>query len=108
MPREAQIIYVEVAYATADEQIILPLHAGAGITVGEAIRRSGIQTRFPDIDLGRQKVGIFSHPVALTQPLRHNDRVEIYRALNSDPKELRRRHAGQDDAGGSGPISPRG
>lgn len=107
MHEESDSICVEVAYATADEQIILPLQASPGITVEEAIRRSGIQERFAEIDLRRQKVGIFSRPVALTQRLRHKDRVEIYRPLAADPKEMRRRRAKRK--GGAGrDSSPRG
>lgn len=107
MNQEPDIISVEVAYATADEQVILLLQARAGITVEEAIRRSGIQQRFAEIDLARQKVGIFSRPVELTQRLRHKDRVEIYRPLIIDPMEMRRRRA--ERAGGTGRgSSPRG
>lgn len=93
MSQEPDIISVEVAYATADEQVILALQASPGITVEEAIRRSGIQQRFVEIDLTRQKVGIFSRRVELTQRLRHKDRVEIYRPLLADPKEIRRQRA---------------
>lgn len=93
MSQEPGCISVEVAYATADEQVILLLQASPGITVEEAIRRSGIQERFVEIDLTRQKVGIFSRPVELTQRLHHQDRVEIYRPLIADPKEMRRRRA---------------
>lgn len=96
MSQEPELISVEVAYATADEQVILALQASPGITVEEAIRRSGIQQRFVEIDLTRQKVGIFSRPVELTQRLRHKDRVEIYRPLLADPKEMRRRRAKQE------------
>ncbi|MDN5850034.1 MAG: RnfH family protein [Nitrococcus sp.] len=91
--QRADVINVEVAYATADEQVILALQARPGITVEEAIRRSGIQQRFVEIDLTRQKVGVFSRPVELTQRLRNNDRVEIYRPLRADPKEMRRQRA---------------
>lgn len=93
MSQEPDVISIEVAYATVDEQVILALQASPGITVGEAIHRSGIQQRFPEIDLMRQKVGIFSRPVELTQALRHKDRVEIYRPLIADPKEMRRQRA---------------
>ncbi|HET8701728.1 MAG TPA: RnfH family protein [Nitrococcus sp.] len=97
MSEEPDSILVEVAYAAADEQVILPLRASPGITVAEAIRRSGIQERFAEIDLTRQRVGIFSRPVALTQRLQHKDRVEIYRPLIADPKEMRRRRAAHNN-----------
>jgi putative ubiquitin-RnfH superfamily antitoxin RatB of RatAB toxin-antitoxin module len=84
---------VEVAYARADEQLILPLDVEVGTTVEEAIRRSGILRRFEEIDLDVNKVGIFGRLAKLDQPLRPEDRVEVYRALIADPKEVRRRRA---------------
>lgn len=86
-------IRVEVAYARPEEQVILPLQVPSGTTVEQAIQRSGILERFPEIDLARQKVGVFSQIVGLDQPLRANDRVEIYRPLLVDPKEMRRKRA---------------
>ncbi|MCO6440427.1 MAG: RnfH family protein [Nitrococcus mobilis] len=100
MSREPDLICVEVAYATAAEQVIVSMQARSGITVAEAIHRSGIRQRFGEIDLARQKVGIFSRPVELTQRLRHKDRVEIYRPLLADPKEMRRRRAARIGAAG--------
>ena len=100
MSQPPELISVEVAYATAEAQVIVPLQAHPGITVEEAIRRSRIQERFAEIDLTRQKVGIFSRPVELTQRLRHKDRVEIYRPLIADPKERRRRRAARSGRGG--------
>lgn len=98
MRREPDLICVEVAYATADEQVIVSMQARSGITVAEAIQHSGIQQCFGEIDLARQKVGIFSRPVELTQRLRHKDRVEIYRPLLADPKEMRRRRAARSSS----------
>jgi putative ubiquitin-RnfH superfamily antitoxin RatB of RatAB toxin-antitoxin module len=87
------LIRVEVAYALPDEQVIVPLEVPAGTSAEEAIRRSGILERFPDIDLDRQKVGIFSRPVGRGETLHEHDRVEIYRPLQVDPKEMRRSRA---------------
>ena len=42
---------VEVAYARLDEQLILELEAEPGITAQQAVERSGILERFPEIDL---------------------------------------------------------
>jgi putative ubiquitin-RnfH superfamily antitoxin RatB of RatAB toxin-antitoxin module len=86
---------VEVAYALPDEQVILSLEAQPGITVEQAIRECGILERFPDIDLAKNKVGIFGRLTKLAQRLRDGDRVEIYRALIADPKEVRRQRAAQ-------------
>jgi putative ubiquitin-RnfH superfamily antitoxin RatB of RatAB toxin-antitoxin module len=84
---------VEIAYAKPEIQVILPLEVGEGATVEAAIRRSGILERFPEIDLEQNKVGIFSKPCKLDQPLRAGDRIEIYRPLIADPKEARRNRA---------------
>lgn len=88
-------IKVEVAYALPEEQVIIPLEVEVGTTVRQAVERSGILQRFMDIDLKSNKVGVFGK---LTKPdtvLRANDRVEIYRPLVADPKEVRRQRAAQ-------------
>lgn len=89
----ADEISVEVAYARPDEQVLIPLRLPASATIEEAIRRSGVLERFPEIDLGKNKVGIFSKIAKLDTPLRDKDRVEIYRPLIADPKEVRRKRA---------------
>ncbi len=89
----ADEISVEVAYARPDEQVLIPLRLPASATIEEAIRRSGLLERFPEIDLGKNKVGIFSKIAKLDTPLRDKDRVEIYRPLIADPKEVRRKRA---------------
>lgn len=86
-------IRVEVAYARPDEQLILPLEVPAGTTAEDAVRRSGIMEHFPEIDLATQKLGVFSRPVPRDHVLRPGDRVEIYRPLQVDPKEMRRSRA---------------
>jgi putative ubiquitin-RnfH superfamily antitoxin RatB of RatAB toxin-antitoxin module len=88
-------IGIEVAYAQPDEQAIFPLEAGKGLTVQEAIARSGILERFPEIDLAVNKIGVFGKIVRLDHVLEPGDRVEIYRPLIADPKEARRRRAAQ-------------
>ena len=89
---------VEVAYARPDVQVILEVDVAEGATVEEAIRRSGILERFPEIDLSTQKVGVFAKVVPLSQTLREWDRVEIYRPLIADPKAARRQRAQKDGA----------
>jgi putative ubiquitin-RnfH superfamily antitoxin RatB of RatAB toxin-antitoxin module len=92
-------IRVEVAYALPEEQLILQVEGEAGLTVQEAIESSGILQRFPEIDLGGNKVGIFGKIARLDGPLRPGDRVEIYRPLVADPKEARRERAARKQAG---------
>lgn len=87
------LIRVEVAYGTQERQVLLELEVPAGTTVIDAIERSGILTRFPEIDLSSARLGVFSEPIAPDATLSEHDRVEIYRPLVIDPKEARRRRA---------------
>ena len=64
-----------------------------GCTIGEAIDRSGIKDEFPEMELNPQAVGIFSKKASIGQALENGDRVEIYRPLIADPKELRKQRA---------------
>jgi len=84
-------ITVEVVYARPDQQITVELMLLAGATVTEAIEQSGITLRFPEIDLTRNKIGIYGKLVDTQVALRDRDRVEIYRPLIADPKEARRK-----------------
>ena len=84
-------IAIRVAYATGEEQVIIELSVADGTTIQEAIQRSGILNRYPDIDLRRQRVGVFGQARALDYCPRTGDRIEIYRPLVHDPKEARRK-----------------
>jgi putative ubiquitin-RnfH superfamily antitoxin RatB of RatAB toxin-antitoxin module len=84
-----------VAYALPEEQIILTLNAEPGITARQAIERSGILERFPQIDLASSKVGVFGKLAKLDVVLNAGDRVEIYRPLIADPKEARKKRAAE-------------
>ncbi len=86
-------IHVEVIYALPDRQPILNAQLAEGATVEDAIRASGVLEAFPEIDLDKNKVGIFSKLVKLDEKVRDRDRVEIYRPLIADPKEVRRKRA---------------
>lgn len=86
-------IIVEVAFARPDEQVILRVHAETGVTAIAAIQASGILQKFPEIDLEKNKIGVFGKLVKPETVLRDKDRVEIYRKLLADPKEIRRRRA---------------
>lgn len=88
-------IMVEVVYALPAVQRLRQLRLPAGSTVREAIARSGLLEEFPEIDLARNKVGVFGKLVRLDAPLRERDRVEIYRPLIADPKEIRRQRAAE-------------
>jgi putative ubiquitin-RnfH superfamily antitoxin RatB of RatAB toxin-antitoxin module len=84
---------VEVVYALPATGDAVQLTLPAGAKVRDAVLASGILERHPEIDLGRQKVGIYGKVVAASARLADGDRVEIYRPLVLDPKEARRRRA---------------
>lgn len=90
---EPTMIHVEVAYALPQRQAILGLSVPEGTPALEAARRSGIAEKFGGIDLDNAKLGIFGKVVSPQQPLREGDRVEIYRPLLADPKEVRKERA---------------
>ena len=86
-------IDIEVAYAKAGSQKVIRLTVAPGTTVASAIQQSGILTLYPEIDLARQKVGVFSKSRELADLVAAGDRIEIYRPLIIDPKEARRAKA---------------
>lgn len=88
-------IMVEVAYALPKQQLIVPVNIAEGTTAEAAVLASGIMEKFPEIDLTLNKLGIFGKLVKPDTVLRHLDRVEIYRALIADPKEVRRQRAAE-------------
>ncbi|HZV99358.1 MAG TPA: RnfH family protein [Methylophilaceae bacterium] len=88
-------IMVEVAYALPQQQVIVPVRVHEGTTAEVAIRESGILQKFPEIDLSTNKIGIFGKLSKLDAVLRHLDRIEIYRPLIADPKEVRRQRAAE-------------
>lgn len=100
MAEQGAKIPVEVAYARPDEQMIIPLEVTSGTTVQQAIELSGILEQFPEIDLDKNKVGIFGKITRGDTELRERDRVEIYRPLIADPKESRRRRAAKKEQQG--------
>ena len=91
----SDLITVEVAYARPDEQRIIELHVPPGATAGEAVERSGIMDYFPEIDLAKNKLGIFGKLSKADVQLQPGDRVEIYRQLIADPKEARKKRAAE-------------
>ena len=90
---DSNSITVEVAYALPERQLILELQVPEGTSVIEAARQSGITGKFDGIDLENAKFGIFGKVVAPAQLLREGQRVEIYRPLIADPKEVRKARA---------------
>lgn len=89
----ADKIRVEVAYALPYEQIIKTIETDKGITVEQAIVKSGLLDQFSEINLKINKVGIFGQLCKLDKVLQDQDRVEIYRTLIADAKEIRKQRS---------------
>jgi putative ubiquitin-RnfH superfamily antitoxin RatB of RatAB toxin-antitoxin module len=88
-------IMIEVSFALPKKQIIIPILVSKGISVKEAIELSGVLKKFEEIDLDSNQIGIFGKLTTLDKVLRDRDRVEIYRPLIADPKEIRRKRAAE-------------
>ena len=89
----SEMINIEVIYALPHEQALIRLQVPQGTTVAEAITESGLLEKYPDISLAKNKLGIFGKLTKQDVMLREKDRVEIYRPLIADPKEIRRQRA---------------
>ena len=91
---------VSVCYALSDASFLVQLDVAPGTTIAQAIAASGVLSRFPEIDLGRNKLGLFGKLKPADTVLRDGDRIEIYRPLQADPMESRRRRARHKAAAG--------
>jgi hypothetical protein len=89
------MVDVEVVYAAVDRQVLLPVSVPAGTTVRGALLASGVGESFAELDLANCPVGIFGKVItdAGSRPVQAGDRIEIYRPLLADPKEVRRLRA---------------
>ncbi len=95
---EADKLPVEVAYALPAKQEIVMLEVAPGTSAREAVMQSGLDRHFPGLDLAKAKLGIFGKAIKDKQVLKAGDRVEIYRELIADPKEVRKRRAAEAKA----------
>ena len=87
------LLEVEVVYALPGEQFLVELSLPSGSTARDAVEQSGLLARFPQLDLEKLALGIFSRRIGHDQVLATGDRVEIYRPLLISPGEARRRRA---------------
>lgn len=87
------MITVEVVHASLDRQLLRAVDVPQGATVQQALQASGFASEFPELDLVHSPVGIFGKVVSPERRLEHGDRIEIYRPLLADPKEVRRLRA---------------
>ncbi len=86
-------LHVEVAYATPDKQLILEREIDPATAPRDVVRASGIDRHFPEIDLEHCDLGVFGKVIDENYRLNEGDRIEIYRPLIADPKEIRRQRA---------------
>lgn len=111
-PTNEQKLTIEVVYGVPHKQKILTLLVDEGCTVEQGIIDSGVIDLFPEIDLSVNKVGIWNRAVKLSQVLADLDRIEVYRPLIADPKDVRKRRAekakqeGRADKTTGGRVNP--
>lgn len=91
----AEMINVEVCYALPVKQELVSVKLPTGSTLVQALESSGLLQKYPDIDLKKNKFGIFAKLSKPDAVLRDRDRVEIYRPLIADPKEVRKQRAAE-------------
>jgi len=89
----SEMIEIEVVYGLPNKQVLLSLPVPVGSCIEECIKLSGIVTHFPEIIPSKATVGIFSRPEKLETIIKVGDRIEIYRPLIADPKEMRKLRA---------------
>ena len=89
---------VWVAYVTADQQFHISVPFSEGMTAQDAIQLSGIGSQ---VELSEPlQLGIFGVRLKdLQQVLQVGDRVEIYRPLSINPKDIRRIRAQNNPVG---------
>lgn len=90
------MLEIEIVYGLADRQVLKNMTVAEGTTVREAAQQSGLEVEFPELDLQQAPLGIFGKVVKSETVLRDGDRIEVYRPLLIDPKEARRKRAGQE------------
>lgn len=91
----AEVMRVEVAYARLEKQELFSVTLPFGATVRDAVEAAGVLAKYAEIDLAKNKLGVFGKLVKPDTLLRDHDRVEIYRPLIADPKEVRRQRAAE-------------
>ena len=88
-------ITIEVCYALTHKQEVVALKTEAGCTLQQAVELSGLLAKYPEIDLKKNKFGVWNKLAKLDAVLRDGDRIEIYRPLIADPKEVRKQRAAE-------------
>lgn len=91
----AELMTIEVCYALSTKQELVSVKLPAGATLAQAVEASGLLQKYPEIDLKKNKFGIYAKLSKADALLRDRDRVEIYRPLIADPKEVRKQRAAE-------------
>ncbi len=91
----SEMLSIEVIYALPTKQQLVALQLPQGSTVRQAIDASGLLQKYPEIDLAKNRFGVFAKLSKPDAILRDHDRVEIYRPLIADPKEVRKQRAAE-------------
>ncbi|MEM0910488.1 MAG: RnfH family protein [Pseudomonadota bacterium] len=86
-------ISIEVAFGLPEKQSLIALSVAVDTTVKSAIAQSGILETYSEIDIEKSSVGIWNRVCKLDDKVSQGDRIEIYRPLIADPKEVRKRRA---------------
>lgn len=96
-----QYIQVDVVYATPDKQLVVPVKIKAGASAFDAVIQSGIVSKFPELVIENASIGIFGKAERNPKDrvLQEGERVEIYRPLIADPKEVRKKRAAAKSEG---------
>ena len=91
----AEMLNIDVCYALPQKQVLVSVKLPVGATLLQALEASGLLEKFPEIDLKKNKFGIYAKLSKPDAVLRDRDRVEIYRPLIADPKEVRKQRAAE-------------
>lgn len=91
----AEMLNIEVCYAQSARQELVRVKLAEGATLQQALEASGLLAKYPEIDLKKNKFGIWNKLSKADAVLRDKDRVEIYRPLIADPKEVRKQRAAE-------------
>lgn len=94
-PLQSETMSVEVVYALPQQQSLLSVQVPLGTTAMQAVELSGVLAAYPEIEPTKAKLGIFGKLTKADTVLQPRDRVEIYRPLIADPKEVRKKRAAE-------------
>ncbi len=91
-------MWVEVVAGTRDRQVVRSVEVSPEATVWDAVLKAKLDQEFPDLELDENRIGIFGVRCRADRLLQPGDRVEVYRPLSADPKEVRREMAKMERA----------